>query len=65
MSSGDTDKSQGREMIGREGSVVGERLNERTFWQKCERGKGLALLVSGVRTFQAERSASAKVKHRQ
>ena len=65
MSSGDTDQSQGREMIGREGSVVGEGLNERTFWQKCERGKGLALLVSGVRTFQAERSASAKDKHRQ
>lgn len=64
VSSGDTDKSQGRE-VGREGSVVGECLNERTFWQKCEKGKGLAMLVSGVRTFQAERSASAKDKYRQ
>lgn len=34
------------------GGVVGERLNERTFWQECEKGKGLAMLVSGVRTFR-------------
>lgn len=45
--------------------MVGEHLNERTLRQKCERGKGLAMLVSGVRTFQAERSVSAKEKHRQ
>ena len=51
VSSSDTDKSQGRE-VGREGSVVGERLNERTFWQECEKGEGLAMLVSGVRTFR-------------